>query len=137
MKTTTIAILVAILAGAATIAGALSDPTCCACLVGEKAQTNQVINGTAANALFCAAAPGGNTTMLAERCDAVTNSTGGGTLFCTDFWSNASCASELAQAGVLCPSAGVPAATPLNLATLAVVLGAAGVAVLRRRRRDG
>ena len=135
MKKIAIAAVLATILGAGRLAGAAAAPTCCACVEGHTAQTNQVVNGTATNALFCAAAPGGNTTALADRCAVLTNSTGGGALLCTDFWANTTCRVELAQAGVVCPDAGVPAADPLNLAALAVVLGAAGSVLLRRRSR--
>lgn len=131
MKRIAIVTVIAALASAASLAGALSGPTCCACLEGYEAHTAQA-NGTAIDALFCAAAPGGNTTALASRCEALN-----GGLSCTGLWSNQTCVMELAEAGIVCPSSGVPTADPLNLTALAVVLGAAGMALLRRRSHRG
>ena len=46
------------------------------------------------------------------------------------------CPEQLADVGIACPApAGAPAVAPLNLLTLAVVLGALGSVLLARRVR--
>ena len=73
----------------------------------------------------------GNTVELQERCDAQA-----GSLFCVANIPGPSCAAQLAEEGYVCPRAGAPAASPLNLAALTAVLAVLGaVAVQRRRRR--
>ena len=101
-------------------------PACCACIMSPPCVPT---NGTATNALFCAAAPAGNTTALEERCAAMA-----GGLACQEEQPGTPCRSQLDAAGFVCPAAGVPAAAPLNLAALAVILAAGGAALLRRRR---
>jgi hypothetical protein len=39
----------------------------------------------------------------------------------------------LLDSGIICPTAGAPAAAPFGLAALALVLGGLGIAVLARR----
>jgi hypothetical protein len=110
-------------------------PFCCACLEDAPAGQTAQIGTNGSIALFCAAAPDGNTSALGERCAGLGD--GPTVLVCTLFSSNATCRQELGEAGIACPDTGVPAADPLNLATLAVVLGTAGGLILRRRpRRD-
>jgi hypothetical protein len=137
-KTGIAAIIVAALAGAASLAAAGSAPSsiplCCACIENTGGLTAQ-IEPTGGAVFFCAAAPDGNTTALGARCKSLPNDGDPTALLCTEASSNTTCRQDLAGFGIACPNAGVPAANPLNLATLAVVLGAAGALLLRRRAR--
>lgn len=123
------AAIVAALAGAAQLAAAIEIPACCACLPSSGWQTSGG-NQTAITAAFCAAAPPANPEKLGERCDAEP----GHSLSCFPNIPGEPCASELAEAGILCPSAGAPAASSSTLLALAVALGAAGVLASRRLR---
>ena len=129
MKKIAIATVVVALASVVQIAGALPrPPACCACIE----ESGQVMNRTAADAAFCAA---GEPAALEDRCAILTNGTGDFLCVNQTIGSSEPCRAQPAEGGIVCPSAGVPAAAPLNLATLAVVLGAAGSVLLRRRSR--
>ena len=143
MKQLAVITILAALASAGRLA-ALSSDTCCACLDqipfnATSGQTAGFRNGTAVQAAFCisGAVVNGTMTSPVERCDEVTDGQGG--LVCVADGLNASqqtCRAQLAEAGILCPSSGVPVVDPLNLTALAVGLGAAGMALLRRRGRS-
>jgi len=113
-------------------AGVPGNPLCCACLSADLAQTSG--NVTAQTALFCAPSAVGSEEELALRCAAMP---GDAKLTCFNTVDNSSCSADLAGVGIRCPgsTAAAPAASPLNLATLAVSLAAVGALLLHRRRR--
>ncbi|HSP96307.1 MAG TPA: hypothetical protein VL049_03535 [Candidatus Dormibacteraeota bacterium] len=78
--------------------------------------------------LFCAESV--DTSPLAARCEALSPGAG---LHCEANIPGPSCREQLADSGIACPVAGAPAAAPLNLAALAVALGALGTVLLRRQ----
>ena len=131
MKTAFAVIVLVALALARAEAGDI--PGCCACLQGGNpvAQAAGGTNQTANVAIFCAAAIIGETQELAERCAGAGPDTA---LLCLGTLDNSSCRTSLTEQGILCPDAGAPVAGPLNLATLAIALGALGALVLRRHR---
>ena len=111
--------------GVGQLAALPSEPLCCACL------PRTGMNSTGTDAAFCATLQPGNSVI--DTCDEI-----GGQFYCIPGGFNQSCRVELGEAGIDCPTSGVPVADPLNLTALAVLLGAAGTAALRRRsRRDG
>ena len=120
-------------AAGASQAGAIDVPLCCACLRLDNpvGQTSSLVNGTANTALFCVPSDSGSSAPVAARCDAAGPDT---ELLCFATLDTSSCRSNLAEVGILCPVAGAPAAGSLNLATLAIVLGAIGALLLRRHR---
>ncbi|MBX3024387.1 hypothetical protein KF840_05695 [bacterium] len=122
--------IVAALAGTASVAAALG-PVCCACVPGDDAQTGGFANQTAVKALLCAQAPPADPQTLDAQCQQANPSY---TLFCAPHLPGSSCTAELADAGIRCPSAGVPAATGATALALAVGLVVAGALRLRRRR---
>jgi MYXO-CTERM domain-containing protein len=123
--------MVAALAGSASLVAALG-PSCCACIPSGGAQTSGFMNRTAVNALFCAQAPPADPGDLSVQCQQENPDY---TLDCVPDLPTLACASELADAGIACPTSGVPAATGSTALALAVVLGVAGALALRRRRR--
>jgi len=118
--------------GAASMAGATTLPNCCACVP----QTMMFDGGSAGgapesvNAYFCAEADGGGEAALIERCDAHDPP---GTLYCEANIPGPACGEQLSAAGIICPAAGAPLASPLVLAALALPLAGGGAAWLRRR----
>lgn len=127
MRRTIVAIIVVLLGGAR-LAGALG-PVCCACIPDQEAHTSGT-NQTAIGALFCAAAPPADLGTLAPRCA----ESPGYALECIPAIPGTSCTAELADAGVTCPSSGVPTTTPTTLLALTVILAALGAMAARRRR---
>lgn len=105
--------------------------SCCACVASENAQTS----GFAADAqvFFCAEAEPGDIGGLEQRCEAASNGTA--TLHCEANIPGPSCQQQLADGGLACPTAGVPAASPLHLLALGAALALLGTAALQRRRR--
>ncbi|MDX2170423.1 MAG: hypothetical protein SF182_25350 [Deltaproteobacteria bacterium] len=83
-------------------------------------------------ALFCAEAASGDEGGLEMRCDAQAGPTD---LVCYPNTPGPSCRDELAGLGIICPTAGAPAAAPLGLLALAAALAGLGVALLARRVR--
>lgn len=105
--------------------------SCCACIAGDQrvvAQTSATNQTAETLVLFCAESA--DTSPLAARCDALSPTAG---LLCEANIPGPTCREQLVDSGIACPVAGAPAAAPLNLAALAVVLGALGAIVLRRR----
>ena len=128
------------LAAAASIAALLSASaaratfggSCCACITGEECAAAQTsgTNQTAQTTMVLFCAESVDTSPLAARCEALSP---GASLHCEANIPGPSCRQQLADSGIACPVAGAPAAAPLNLAALAVALGALGTVVLRRR----
>lgn len=131
MKLIAATAVIAVLTSMAPVAYATNTDVCCACLEVGDAQAAGFINGTATAALFCAAANSVDVGGLGDRCDSLAPEAN---LVCEPNIPGPSCAVQLAGGGIICPAAGVPAAGPLNLAALVVVLAAAGAFLLRRRR---
>lgn len=127
------AAVIAVLTGMAPIAHATSTDLCCACLEVGDAQAAGFVNGTGTAALFCAAANSIDVGGLGDRCDSLAPETN---LFCEPNIPGPPCAAQLAGEGIICPAAGAPAAGPLNLVALVVVLAAGGAFLVRRRRGE-
>jgi hypothetical protein len=125
-----LAVSVAALLGSAHIAAALG-PLCCACVPEKTAQTGGA-HVTRVEALFCAAAPPADLGELGSRCQL----TPGNTLACAAAIPGTSCATALADEGVICPSGGAPVAAPITLLALVLSLAAAGAFATRRRQRE-
>lgn len=119
----------------ASAAHATFGGSCCACIVGAECAVAQP-SGTNQTAqtmvLFCAESV--DTSPLAARCEALSPGAG---LHCEANIPGPTCRQQLADSGIACPVAGAPAAAPLNLAALAVALGALGTVVLRHRLGRG
>lgn len=130
MKLIAVAAIIAALAGTASVTVALG-PVCCACVPADDAQTSGGMNQTVVKALLCAQAPPADPQTLDAQCQQANPNY---TLFCAPHIPGLSCAAELADAGIRCPGAGVPAATGATALALAVTLAAAGVFLLRNRR---
>lgn len=124
------AIVIAAACLAARPAAATLLQSCCACVKGERAQTNGAF-GANPRVYFCAEAQPGDVPGLEERCDAVSDQDG--VLHCETNIPGPSCRAQLADAGLLCPAAGAPTAGPLPLAALALALAILGACTARRR----
>ena len=92
-------------------------------------------NNTAQTVFFCAVISAGDSPAEEQRCDSVSNGTALLECVASIDPTAAPCREQLAGIGVICPAAGAPAVAPLNLMTLAVVLGALGSVLLARRVR--
>jgi MYXO-CTERM domain-containing protein len=126
VKSIAIAAVTVALVGSASISRALAIEACCAC-VELSSGTNQ----TASPAAFCAGATDSSeASSLGDRCVAL----GPEFRFICIPPGMPTCTELLAAEGIACPTSPAPAAGPLNLATLALVLGAFGALAARRRR---
>lgn len=124
MRHIVLAVSAIVVLAAAYAAAALPMTSCCACLP---------LNATVRSASFCAQAPPADPGDLSEQCTLGSNQTS--SLTCIPGIPGLPCVKELADAGITCPSAGVPAATDATALALAVTLAAGGTLLLRRRRR--
>ena len=105
---------------------------CCACVESPNAQTSG-FPGPSSQVFFCAEADTGGIPGLETRCEDV--SRGQGALACEANIPGPSCRAQLAEAGIACPAAGAPAASPVGLASLIAILAMLGAVGVRRRWR--
>ena len=130
LSVTTLAILIS---GAWPAHAGVEGAYCVACIDAEKAQPNPSV----VLADYCGWVPDlAGRQAFVDRCAQLTDLT-------TVIWNPtnatspgaADCSANLIESAVVCPPLrGVPALSSLNLFTLAVVQGALGLALLRRRR---
>ncbi|MDX2167233.1 MAG: hypothetical protein SF182_09225 [Deltaproteobacteria bacterium] len=111
---------------AMTLAGPPPEP-CCACIPLNRSTPE-------AAAAFCGFFPPGAEHAAAEiRCD--NSSLSGPFLYCLNASAEA-CRQDLAEAAILCPAAGAPAASTGILSALVALLGLVGYFTARRRARS-
>jgi hypothetical protein len=105
---------------------------CCACGGFPVAMTAEPPPSPAIQALFCTLVVGEGAPEFVARCE----DAGGSDIKCTYPAPGESCSQALASIGIACPAeAGVPTASPWNLAALVVALSGFGALVLRRHAR--
>jgi hypothetical protein len=112
-------------------APAALPPSCCACVIAERATTSPV--GPGGTALFCGFVTSATFDAFDRSCDIAA----GAGILCADAVVNETCPSVLlADQAVVCPApSAAPAATDWGLTALALALSGFGIIGLRRRAR--